>query len=591
MSRGPQLESAGSWVSRLASAVAEPDDVPLVFVVGAGLSRKDGHGVWGVAEVVQYIRDKHGLDPGTKEGAQAYQWLMRALKTKGASHVEKVIRTAVLQAYAGPERKEALRSPTKKLHEQCLSLDKKADGWRLPAGVEALAQLLRHFSDVGHHAAPLVITTNFDGLIEVGLRRLGVPNESYGIVDDEFVREPRDKDVQVWHVHGYWTGSTLHTEDELDERRVKLEAALRKRLEYARVFVVAYGGWDDVVFDGLSTVMKSNPEMVPPDIAWAFFENDAGDVAKHYSHVLNRFGNLLSKAQVQYFGGVDAHQRLQEVVTEVERRLAASTPVSGPATEHTSTSPVPQALRDELEQILKAKCPTQSAKVRALLGLDAATPTMPAAKVVGGGLCAAIKAEPKGSSARKELVETAWAVLDVLCKVLVGDADLSEGQDGLAQSSARTPLFVAVEQAKRQPQPLRLVLVAHKRGARSVNQVLTASEVDLSGVGPIEDDCVLELEKLLWRGLMREMRDTRAYDRARDRATLLGWLDSCALQRDARFGLIDAPGQHDWAQFGRALPGLVFIKLAISSESDPREEHTLAWIVLSLLELTQDEQT
>ena len=316
---------ADTWMKRLVGTVVEADDSPLVFVVGSGLSRApDGKGVWNVAEIVQHVCGKYDLQAGDKTGGEAYQHLMGVLKEeRGPSHVGQVVRESVLQAYTGADRDLILKMGSNEQVKRCRALDQdgKSD-WLLPPGVQALAKLLQQFVSVGHDAFPLVITTNFDGLIEVALQRCGLVADPYGVIDDEFPRPPRTpKVVQVWHVHGYWTGSTLHSEEELTERRRKLEDALRSRFDGARVFVLAYGGWDDVVFDALSAATRSHPEMSPPDVAWGFFQA-APDVAAGNPHVLQRFSNMQSKVNVQYFAGINAHTHLVQAAQEVARRLA-----------------------------------------------------------------------------------------------------------------------------------------------------------------------------------------------------------------------------------------------------------------------------
>src|SRR5437667_239493 len=66
-----------------------------------------------------------------------------------------------------------------------------------------------------------VLTTNFDPLIEVALRRAGgSPVRTVLEIDGRFDLTHVDIGQHIVHLHGYWSdGDTLHTPDQLERPR------------------------------------------------------------------------------------------------------------------------------------------------------------------------------------------------------------------------------------------------------------------------------------------------------------------------------------------------------------------------------------
>jgi len=161
-------------------------------------------------------------------------------------------------------------------------------------------------ADFKDNFGKFVLTTNFDPLIRVSARLAGASTEIWPLHTDG----PPDWPItdfspcRIIHLHGSWTGDTLHTDAVLNDDRPNLEQWLETILANQVLVVVGYGGWDDVFTKAL---VKMNHHPRPGhNILWTFFQS-AGDEIQATS------GSLLSSLQrgsggnrVIFYKGVDA---------------------------------------------------------------------------------------------------------------------------------------------------------------------------------------------------------------------------------------------------------------------------------------------
>lgn len=155
-------------------------DQQVVFLVGSALTAPaevGSPGVPGVAGVLQLIREEFGADPEglekleatlAEEPSESYQRAFDVLlKRCGPGLANRVIRRAVLQARVVDEPIDAaLEGET----AACSDLEKDGDGWALRSGVEALGQIAAAFPET---FGQMILTPNFDPLIEVAIQRAG----------------------------------------------------------------------------------------------------------------------------------------------------------------------------------------------------------------------------------------------------------------------------------------------------------------------------------------------------------------------------------------------------------------------------------
>lgn len=287
---------------------------PVAFLVGAPLSAPDARGLGGVPDVAGFVKlvraELEAVGPGAvaeleqkaaRDPAAAYQAAMTVLlHWRNQDAVNRVIRRAVRCARA-PSPGEAARTDE----------DVEADltGWSTPAGTRDLAMLLA--SDPVRWAGP-VLTTNFDPLLSVALRKLGrgvlqVVLDGDGALDQ--ARLAGGGAYYIAHLHGYWLGNaTLHTPGQLAGNRPRLKASLRRLLENRTLAVVAYGGWDDVFTRALADVVADDAAAL--DVLWAFYENDEAAIQGRYPRLLELTEPARTRGRIRLYGGIDCHRVL-----------------------------------------------------------------------------------------------------------------------------------------------------------------------------------------------------------------------------------------------------------------------------------------
>lgn len=297
---------------------------PVVFINGSGLSRTPVGGAWSVRQVVDHTKEllrAMGSDVQVPEpDHQAYQVLMEHLLRADPDEADRVVRRAVLNACLHDEGvKQALELGAGG-RESCAVLQRQSDLWRLPPAVAAQAEIISVLESRRKRGAQstCVLTTNFDGFLEIALSKLGVAYESHSIIADKWPT-PSVGAVDILHVHGFWTDDvTLHTQEDLEMKRELLREALRQRLSGAEVRVMGYGAWNDVVFQALGEV-ASGRFQIAPRIAWSFFEPEPSAI-EIYAHVFDALNPIGSR--VAYFADVDLQVRLPEAATALKLSVA-----------------------------------------------------------------------------------------------------------------------------------------------------------------------------------------------------------------------------------------------------------------------------
>jgi hypothetical protein len=161
-----------------------------------------------------------------------------------------VIREAVLSVFekTGYEDKckQAIDGGTDEAVRRALELELLTDRWTIRPGIQFFAQLA-----VGNPTrfGRTVITTNFDPLIEVAMRRAGGSPVTISLRDS-------DSDIiavqRVIHVHGHWTSDDMvSSQFGILRRKEKVEHFLDDQLTNTVVVVLGYGGYDEALVDVL----------------------------------------------------------------------------------------------------------------------------------------------------------------------------------------------------------------------------------------------------------------------------------------------------------------------------------------------------
>jgi hypothetical protein len=277
----------------------------IVFLLGAPLTAPEGPaspGVPGTSGIITMMRDRLPLSAQPKldelEAHQVHHRYQRAFelysRLMGQDHVNDLIRTAVLKSRYNTELPDH--------HPSSLEILESDDsGWHVTAACKRLAQLLLHRS---HRFDPVVLTTNFDPLIEVAiLKEHGLFAQSM-LHGDGNINSVRGPVPHIVHLHGYWHGSdTLHTLDQLTQTRPLLQKSVEQLITGKTLVVAAYGGWDDVATRAIAEVARYEDV----DIVWTFHKSDETLALQEASETVRRILTV-RPGRVTAFFGIDVHE-------------------------------------------------------------------------------------------------------------------------------------------------------------------------------------------------------------------------------------------------------------------------------------------
>lgn len=306
----------------------------VVFVVGAPLTASptaSGPGVANVDGVIGLIRSHFAsdgkkladLDSRLERAANRYQQAFIFLQgRRGQDVANRIIRQAVWQARRGSADDGAGNADgLARLSESDLErFEEDPRGWHLSPAVESLGALVTHWPKAFGRS---VITSNFDPLIQVSVRAAGGRAWRTALHADGTLGFSQAEGCEVIHIHGYWRGSdTLHTGDQLLQRRPNLQTSLVNLLAGKTVVVLAYGGWDDIFMQALEGLV-SNPGAFP-EVIWTF-RQDAPKISDRLASVLQPG---IDRSRVAFYSGIDCHSFLPKLVDEWRRRAPPVSPAS-----------------------------------------------------------------------------------------------------------------------------------------------------------------------------------------------------------------------------------------------------------------------
>ena len=309
--------SMDDLVARIAFSLGKSESSrPIAFLTGSGVSRGS---VPMSAQIVEQIRksiaddvdlaafDDHiskAKDDGERY-QQAFQWL--GIR-RDPGFRDRVIQIATLGACRIGDVVDSAGGTidARQLLARTGELELELERWNLPDGQAALGRIL-HGLPSGMRGP--VLTTNFDPLTEIAVRRSG-GNPSFFVNADDtsFLANLRvQNNPFILHLHGYWRDSTtLSTPEQLELRRPVLEASLRYVLENFTLVVVGYSGWSDVIARILRDQVGYHG-VDSLDILWAFYEDAVSVDELSRSHPV--VSDLTAApGNVQLYTSVDANK-------------------------------------------------------------------------------------------------------------------------------------------------------------------------------------------------------------------------------------------------------------------------------------------
>lgn len=303
--------SAEMLLVRLSSIIKQ--DKKINVLVGSGLTVSNlANSERGVSSIGEIISDIQNIFECNDAGSllqerlknefsefEKYQAAMQTLLSCfGQDELNKVIVKAVLNAMIG---NPVVTSDKQEINH--ILLEKNPQNWFLRKGVDALGEIFVDFREI--FSGP-ILTSNFDPLLEISIRKHeGTPNSICIVNDGKFLNQISDSNSVV-HFHGFWHGSdTLHTTDQLKRERPQLKGDLKKVLSNAVLIVTGYGGWNDVFTNTLVELINEGNNNF--EVLWCFYEGDHDLIQeKNKALISSMIGSVGQR--VVFYAGVDCHK-------------------------------------------------------------------------------------------------------------------------------------------------------------------------------------------------------------------------------------------------------------------------------------------
>ena len=341
-------------VHRLSYALKKyPQEV--VFLIGAALSAPTKPGLPGVPDALSLIEliGREFTDAPKQAGEfrraiesaannKKYQTAFSFLQGRlGQSVANGIVRRAVLAARLTDPAVTADLSSAPDDYFRTLEFDSQ---WMINPGVESMGKLITHYP---HRFGRTLLTTNFDPLIEIGIRRAGGQFFKTMLQADGDLTQTEASGCHIVHLHGYWYGSdTLHTTRQLQQPRPHLRTSLALLLRNKLIAICGYSGWDDVFTDALVELMRD--DSAKPEILWCFHKKDP--TVDH--SLAQRLAHGLSRGRISLYEGVDCNLLFPELYSAWQS-LEQESPL--PALIPTNPVRVSNAVRHQLKNEARSR--------------------------------------------------------------------------------------------------------------------------------------------------------------------------------------------------------------------------------------------
>ncbi len=300
----------------------------VVFLVGAPLSAPrspDEPGVPGVDGMISLIKDEFAEDANQKvsfermlsaSSGNQYQAAFSYLQgRRGQETSNEIVRKAVWLSRSDTTQQDFIHGS----EDSCSRYDLD-DKWHLSPATASLGRLAAlHKSLFGRS----IITTNFDPLLGVAIRRSSGEYFRSVLHRDGNIGQTIGTGCHVIHLHGYWYGSdTLHTGRQLSQSRPRLKASLSSLLRDKIVVVCGYSGWDDVFTGALIDLVSD--DAASPEVLWSFYSPSASVE----SHLAERLQPGLDRGRVVLYKGIDCHSFIPELARWWEGKSSDKSDIS-----------------------------------------------------------------------------------------------------------------------------------------------------------------------------------------------------------------------------------------------------------------------
>ncbi len=290
----------------------------VVFVVGSPAAASYGGvpGVANVGEIVELIRARYAkrgnqlaaLDLRLGSSDNRYQTAFEfVVGREGQDTANLIVKRAVAQALTSPANGSWADRIGYLSPEELNTLDHDGNVWNIPPAIDAIGALIARYPE---RFGKLVITSNFDPLIEVSVRKNGGNVWRTDLATDGSLSQSKAGGCQVAHIHGYWHSTdTLHDKNQLLVDRPNLANSLLTILKDSIVVVTAYGGWPDIFTAAIRGVVANSNLM--PDIIWTFYDREP-QISEYLAQTLEPG---LARNRITAYSGIDCQTFFPELLT------------------------------------------------------------------------------------------------------------------------------------------------------------------------------------------------------------------------------------------------------------------------------------
>ncbi|MFB3240354.1 SIR2 family protein [Aeromonas salmonicida] len=184
--------------------------------------------------------------------------------------------------------------------------------WHIPKTITYLANIIPSLNIKN------ILTTNFDPLIEEGLKRKGIKYHSLYVTGDSNIdnfTSNNERRLNVIHLHGFWEGDTMHTPSQLQSDRKKLKSSLRTYLSDTNLYVIGYGGWDDIVNETLIDLVHEPSSNT--NIKWCFYPSDTELIIRNNKNLFDNFKPFITQGRFSAFNGIECECLFKNISEDI----------------------------------------------------------------------------------------------------------------------------------------------------------------------------------------------------------------------------------------------------------------------------------
>ncbi|CAD5255573.1 conserved hypothetical protein [Alteromonas sp. 38] len=260
------------------------------FLFGSALSQiKDGSGIPNVSQVTKIIEcfakehdllDEYKEHLGSADSTDIYQKSFSFFSGfMGAGATQEIVKRVVMSNYCAV-----------------------SNSHKIPGAIKSFVKAIKDNKiDVKN-----IFTTNFDTLIEEEFKNAEIAYNSISVVSDSDINDNSNGYINIIHLHGVWDkGDTMHTKNQLEAERVRIEASIRNCMTDGHLVVMAYSGWQDSFMRSLADIV--NDTKAEYNFAWCFYESDKNKINAEEKSLFKSVQPAIQRDRIQFYKGIDCN--------------------------------------------------------------------------------------------------------------------------------------------------------------------------------------------------------------------------------------------------------------------------------------------